>query len=147
MKKWPKNPTETVYFDDLTSPVKKALMFVLKNGGKKIADDVVIPYKGYNIGKKDLVCSFDPVTKLSPERRAYDRDEQGRDIFDLLIGVAVQLGIEQGRRLTRNMQVLPIGRARRNATRLKELLDAGKVELAKEYADLIIEELDFLKEW
>jgi len=125
MKKWPKDLTEVVYFDDLVQPVKKALLFVLKKGGKKIADDVVIPYKGYNIGRKDLVTSFDPVTKFSTEQRNYDRDEQGRDIFDLLIGLAVQLGIEQGRRWLRKDQEMAIKVLKNHLSRIETKLEGS----------------------
>ena len=102
MKEWPKDTTKTAYFEDLADPIVKALKFVIRNKGVRIADDVVIPYKGYNIGKDDLACCFDPVEKLSTERRNYDRDNQGRDIYDLLVSLAIQLGIEQGRRILRS---------------------------------------------
>ena len=98
MKSWPVVPTETVFFDHLVDPLAETLKFVVENGGEEISDDVVIPYDGYTIGLSELVTSFDPVSKLSPEQRAYDRDDQGRNIYQVIIGIAVQLGVEQGRR-------------------------------------------------
>ena len=145
MKKWPKDLTKTVYFDDLIEPIKKVLLFILKNGGKKIADDVVIPYNGYNIGQDDLVCAFDPVSKFAPKQRIYDRDNQGRDIFDLLIGIAVQLGIEQGRRILRKQQFHSVNILKTDLSRLESGLARGDDEYVQEVLENMRREIEWLQ--
>ena len=130
MKKWPKDLTKVAYFDDLSGPIVKALKFVIRNRGVKIADDIIIPYKGYNIGEDDLACAFNPVEKLSTERRNYDRDEQGRDIYDLIVGIAIQLGIEQGRRILR--RTMGLEHMTVKLERIERYIKIGQPELALE---------------
>lgn len=96
MKKWPKDKSKTVPFRDLVKSVKKALLFAYdlkrKNKNKNI------PYNGYNVGNSTLVCDFSPKEKLRVKNLKYNLEEQGRDALDVIIGIAVQLGIEQGER-------------------------------------------------
>jgi hypothetical protein len=37
--------------------------------------------------------------RVSAEQLRYDDEEQGRDPLEVIIGIAIQLGIEQGRRV------------------------------------------------
>lgn len=95
MKKWPKNG-ETVRFSDLVAQVKRVILFAYKverkNEGKPI------PWKGYNIGEESLVSSLTPEEALTAKQLKYDLESQGRDALDVILGIGIQLGIEQGRR-------------------------------------------------
>ena len=137
MKKWPTDLAKPAYFESLADPIVKALKFVNRNGGIRIADDVIIPYKGYTIGQEDLACAFDPVESLSPERRNYGRDNQSRDIYDVLVGIAIQLGIEQGRRFLRRH--MGFKHLIVKLERIERYIGLGQTELA-------LEQLNDLKE-
>ena len=96
MKKWPEDETKTVSFRYLVKPVKDAILFAYdikrKNKGKDI------PYNGYDIGKRNKATDFSPDEKLKARNLEYSDVEQGRDALTEIIGIAVQLGIEQGER-------------------------------------------------
>ena len=98
MKEWPKDGT-CVMFSDLAGPLRKVLRFgyILKrkNGNKDI------PWDGYNIGKKELSTCLNPEEALTAESLAFAKEDQGCDLLDAIITIAIQLGIEQGRRMER----------------------------------------------
>ncbi len=56
-------------------------------------------YQGYTQGKNELACCLDPETIFTAENLRYDKENQGRDALEVAVSVAVQLGIEQGRRI------------------------------------------------
>lgn len=95
MKPWPKNG-KTVRFSDLVKDIKKAVLFAYdvkrKNRKKNI------PWNGYDIGDAEKVCCLCPDDHLTAENLRYSESEQGRDALDEIIGLALQLGMEQGRR-------------------------------------------------
>lgn len=97
MKEWP-GDNKTVPFDEIVGPLKKALKFAYSferiNKGKDI------PWTGLNIGKRERGTCLPPDESLLAEQLVYNKDDQGRDPLDVLLGIAVQLGIEQGRRIT-----------------------------------------------
>ena len=97
MKDWPKDQNETASFTDLTEPLREVVSqaYVLKRKN----EEKDLNYDGYNVGQDTLVCSHDPVTALTATQLKYDNDEQGRDAMKIILGIAVQLGIEQGKRL------------------------------------------------
>lgn len=96
MKKWPEN-NGLAQFSDLVGPIKKAMLFAYnierKNDGKSI------PWNGYDIGEKDKTCCHSPNHALSAETLRYNKEDQDSDAFDSILTIAVQLGIEQGRRI------------------------------------------------
>jgi len=94
MRDWPAN-NALVDFSALVGPLAEWLR--AWHDGKTPA-----PYDGFNIGQRELVCA-PPADEalaqlLTGEGLAYHRG-QGRDVLGVVIGLAVQLGIEQGRRL------------------------------------------------
>jgi len=58
-----------------------------------------IPYDGFDIGRQQWASCFHANETLSAEHLRFIKEDQGRDALDEIIGIAVQLGIEQGRRL------------------------------------------------
>ena len=69
-------------------------------------DGRVETYEGLPLGQREAAGALQPVDALTTESLAYNLDEQGRDVFDVVIGLAVQLGIEQGRRLQKEQLLL-----------------------------------------
>lgn len=96
MKSWPKNGS-VVPFSELVESVKKALLFGYCMRRKN--QDKDIPYTGYCIGKDLLATCLTPEERLKVESLKYDLEDQGRDLIDVLLGLAIQLGIEQGKRI------------------------------------------------
>jgi len=94
-KPWPKD-NKTVSFDEIVKPLRDAVdqLYVLKRVNKGMD----VHWDGLDIGEAEKVCSFSPDEKLSDAQLTYDDEEQGRDPMEVLLGLAVQLGIEQGRR-------------------------------------------------
>ena len=96
MKDWPEDG-KTVDFSEMADSVVDAIRFAYTLERKN--DGQAIPWDGLNIGERDLATCFDPETALSAENLQYDDEDQGRDALRVLVGIALQLGIEQGRRL------------------------------------------------
>lgn len=84
-------------FSDLVAPIVKAIKFTHTLDRQNTDKDV--PWDGPNIGASELACCFDPLYALSAEMLAYDEEDQGRDALEVIIGIALQIGIEQGRRI------------------------------------------------
>lgn len=96
MKKWPTD-NETVPIRRLAWGIKDAIKFAYNMTRKNKESD--IPYLGYDIGEDTKRGSFSPNQKLRYENLKYQKKEQGRDALDILLVIAIQLGIEQGKRL------------------------------------------------
>lgn len=94
-KAWPAKGT--VNFEDMTGPVCEAIRFAYDLSRKN--HNWSIPWTGYNIGARALVGGPPPHLRLRRDSLHYDEYDQGRDALEVLVGVAVQLGIEQGRRM------------------------------------------------
>jgi hypothetical protein len=99
MKNWPADDTETVYFSDLTKSVADVIRFGYEM--KRRNRNKNIPYNGYNTDMEEHAGDFDPVIKLKAKKLKYAEEDQGRDLLIEAIGIAVQLGIAQGRRIQR----------------------------------------------
>jgi hypothetical protein len=96
-KTWPDND-EPIDFEALSRPLVRAVHFAYSMRRKNKDKD--IPWNGPDIGVRERAVSFDAKKKLTAANLAYSNDEQGRDALEEIIGLAIQLGIEQGRRLT-----------------------------------------------
>jgi hypothetical protein len=98
MKEWPDND-EVVNFEELTGPVVQAI----QEAYKLIPLDVShgIEWTGLNIGKKLLAHSFSPEEALSATYLPHG----DRSPLEVIVGIAVQLGIEQGRRMAAGDQI------------------------------------------
>jgi len=99
MKKWPKSKSEPAPFDELISPIKFSVRFAYELNRKNIGKN--IPYEGYDAG--EIVGLSDPPAneKLSAEGLQWVEEDQGMDALDVLVDLAVQVGIEQGKRIER----------------------------------------------
>lgn len=93
---WPENARETVSFTKLSDPLVKATKHYYSLRRKNVGKDV--DYKGYNVGNTTLVCSPPPDETLTADCLAYHK-ERDRDAAEVIIGIAIQIGIEQGQRL------------------------------------------------
>lgn len=95
-KAWPKG-NKTVMFTDLVAPCRSAIEFAFdlkrKNRNRSI------PWGGYDIGSDTKVTTFAPDEALRLRNLRYNEQDQGRDALDVILGIAIQLGIEQGRRV------------------------------------------------
>jgi hypothetical protein len=102
MENWPKD-NETVSFWNLTGPVcfaiRQAYELVPKDYGKKIV------WSGLTLPKNMKVTSLEFDERLIRKQLEYEEEDQGRDPLEVIVGIAVQLGIEQGRRLNEKDKV------------------------------------------
>ncbi len=91
---WPKDD-KPASFEDLADEIVAAIRFAYtlkrKNAGKSI------PLAGPDAPEGACVGSGSHC--LSAENLAYSLDDQGREALDEIVGVAIRLGIEQGRRI------------------------------------------------
>lgn len=95
MKPWPTDGS-TVDFEDLVNPVLKVLRQLYMLERIWDADPV---YDGYNVG--DLHINLSADEQLSKSHLDWIYEDQGRSAIEVVLAVAVQLGIEQGRRVER----------------------------------------------
>jgi hypothetical protein len=97
---WPESKHEPLDFDDIARPIIKAIRFCY--GLKRKNQEKDVPWKGPNIGRSERATCLDAAYTVSVENLAYSRDEQGRDALEEIVGLAIRLGIEQGRRIFRD---------------------------------------------
>src|SRR3989304_4553686 len=98
MKEWPEN-NKPADFEDIVKHLKMALKFAYKMRRQNLHKD--IPYDGFDIGHQQLAGCFHANETLSVKQLQFVLEDQGRDALDEILGLAVQLGIEQGRRVYR----------------------------------------------
>jgi len=60
-----------------------------------------LKWRGLDIGEDTKAGCFSPDEQLNAGNLRYDQEDQGRSPLRVIVGVAVQLGIEQGRRIER----------------------------------------------
>ena len=94
MKKWPEDGSP-VRFEDLVAPIADWL----RNTTLGDRAERRMTYAGFELGERESAGCLQPDEALSPESIAYNMESQGRDSFDVAVGIAVQLGLEQGRRV------------------------------------------------
>ncbi len=95
-KDWPEN-NEQANFEDIADPVVKALKVAIKKGNAVYKDG--INWTGFKQGKLTRASVFPPTVALHAKNLTYSKKEQGRDVITEIVSIAVQLGIEQGRRM------------------------------------------------
>lgn len=120
MKTWP-DQSKTVQFTDLTDPICEAIRFAYDLKRKHQNKD--IPYKGYDIGK--VTGCYQPDENLTQESLEYQDENQDRDALQVIVGIAVQLGIEQGRRQLLKSQETKMTLARMSAKIVVDALGEG----------------------
>ena len=96
---WPKDGS-SLSFSDLADAVRKALRaaYSIKRKDRKRN----IKWTGPPQGESCAHCCLAPADALTAESLKYNLDDQGRDALDVIIGIAIQMGIEQGRRNFKN---------------------------------------------
>jgi hypothetical protein len=97
MSKWPAND-KPFNIEKLTDPLIKAMRFAYKMQRQNADKD--IPWRGPDIGDRERANCPSPKTQLKAENLQYSDEEQGRDALEEIMGLAIRLGIEQGRRIT-----------------------------------------------
>lgn len=92
MKPFPKELTELPAVEELTGPLKAALkrFYTMRRTKEQSA-----PYEGYALHYSVSHCSPQPDAELSEKNVKYHAD-RGRDPLDIILGLAVQLGISTG---------------------------------------------------
>lgn len=96
MKRWPRG-NKPVDFDELTDPLRKAILFGYKLERKN--EDKDVPWRGLNIGQKEMGILPPPDVRFKAKYLALREEGQGEDLLDTVLAIGVQLGIEQGRRV------------------------------------------------
>ena len=96
MKSWPEEGG-TVRFSDIADPLRDAIDQIYELRRKPPCD---VEWTGYGFPGDDR-CE-QPEVRLTARSLDYDEHEQCRDPMRVIIGLAVQLGIEQGVRAERS---------------------------------------------
>ncbi|MCP4394505.1 MAG: hypothetical protein GY804_09610 [Alphaproteobacteria bacterium] len=122
MKKWNKKNNKTATFSELANPIANAIRFAYNLERKNIDKD--IKWTGYDIGEKEKTTCFSPDEKFTAESLAFALEDQGREALEEIITVAIQLGIEQGRRIHKREIEAPL-------QTIKYMIDGGNKELKK----------------
>lgn len=87
-------------FEDLSDPILRAIRHCYHVRRVRKKEDV--PWSGPEIGEGEQANSLQAAYRLSAEALAYSLDDQGRNAMEEIVGLAIQLGIEQGRRIARS---------------------------------------------
>ena len=87
-------------FSDLVNPLVDAIKFSYKLERKN--EDKDIPYEGFDIGDREQISNLSPDELLKAKSLEWSKDDQGRTALEEIIGIAFQLGIEQGRRIDKH---------------------------------------------
>jgi len=94
-KDWPAK-NKVADFESIVEPLKKALQIAIDKGNKVY--DEGIEWTGLKQGGKNSAIVFQPSEALHSINLKYSNEEQNRDVFTEILSIAVQLGMEQGRR-------------------------------------------------
>jgi hypothetical protein len=81
-------------FEELVAPVVKALKAAYGLRRKPLAD---IKWEGPEL--EQYCYSMPPAERLTAENLRYSQEDQGRSALEEIIGIAVALGIQQGRNI------------------------------------------------
>lgn len=87
-------------FEAISRPVLHAIRFAYTLERRDRRKN--IPWRGPEIGESMRACSPLAKERLKAHRLAYAEEDQGRDTLEEIVGLAIQLGIEQGRRIARS---------------------------------------------
>jgi hypothetical protein len=96
---WPSDGSP-LNFERIGDPIIKAIRFAYRlerqNGRRSI------PWNGPEIGWQERACCPTIAERFKAGNLAYVEDDQGRDALVEIVSAAIQLGIEQGRRLAKS---------------------------------------------
>ena len=105
MTNWPKNDKH-MSFSKLTDPVYRAIRRAYTLTPNDYGES--IKWTGPELPESMRATCFSYAEKLTREQLEYDEQDQGRDPLEVIVGIAVQLGIEQGRRLAKEDLETPL---------------------------------------
>ena len=92
---WPEAATEAADFDALVKPI----VSLIKQGYRVVRrPSRKLRYRGLQLGRRELVVCSPLEQTLAPSTLSYHK-RNGRSLLTMAVTIAVQLGIEQGRRL------------------------------------------------
>lgn len=96
---WPDNNVP-LDFEQISRPILHAIRFAydLKRRDRRRS----IPWRGPEIAPRDQACCPKITERLKANHLSYAEEDQGRDALEEIVAAAIQLGIEQGRRLARS---------------------------------------------
>ncbi len=127
MADFPKDGS-TLSFEKITDPLVRAVKFAYDIKRKNRDKD--IPWKGPEIGQDDRACCLLAAQSLKSKNLIYSEEDQGREAIEEIIGLAVRLGIEQGRRIYKEsgeMKIMEL-HARLGERYLQSLAEQQKTE-------------------
>lgn len=102
-KDWPKDGSPA-YFGDLVEQVLNALNVAYKL--ERQNTDLDLPWEGFDRSREDMAACRPLADTLSAEGLAFSLEDQGREAIEEIIGAAIALGMEQGKRvLLRDMRL------------------------------------------
>ena len=96
-KEWPPDE-QAADFEEITYPIVRVLKIAIKKGDKVYKEG--IRWTGFKQGEESRATVPSPSVMLHAKNLKYSKEDQGRDVYTEIISIAVQLGIEQGRRIT-----------------------------------------------
>ena len=84
-------------FAHIADPCIEAMRFAIKNG--KRVNKTGIKWTGLGLGEKDRCTCIEPSEWLDAHNLNFAWEEHNQDAIERIIIIAIQLGVEQGRRL------------------------------------------------
>lgn len=133
MKPWPA-ADKPASIEDITRPLTAAIRHCYTLTRKNVTGSV--PYNGYEIGSASLRFCCGAKERLTASKLNYAMEDQGRDALSEIMQLAVQVGIEQGRRIEvsdEKHEVMEMGREAAYlilTTARPDLSDAEKIAAA-----------------
>lgn len=98
---WPEND-EPAGFEEISEPILKAIRFAYRLVRRNKTKD--IPWNGLDLGQNEKATCSRPMNRLTVDGLAFSLEDQGRDALEEIVSLAIQTGIEQGRRMERTWQ-------------------------------------------
>ncbi len=118
VRNWPDN-NETASFDDMCQPFVDAIKFTY--GLKRKNKDKDVPYVGLPLTLSSILAGCPQIaTRLTSEMLEYDEDDQGRSALEVIVGCAIQIGIEQGHRMAAEKQKFWLDMIERSLEAMKD---------------------------
>lgn len=96
MKEWPADDKPVSSFQDIVEPLQEAARFA------RNSPHLNVPYDGYDVGEILRPDILNALWRLTHVYQLFRSGSQDPDPVNEIIELSVQVGIEQGRRLTRS---------------------------------------------
>jgi hypothetical protein len=123
---WPLDICQPIDLNKIIAPIIETLKAThdISEKSKKYSDrDEPIAWRGpAEVGASDRNFSYTKVSEILDRENLKEQKERDRDLLNVLVTMAVQMGIEQGRRIER-------GNLIENVSKFKGLTSLDRVEL------------------